>query len=110
MRKEGFAFGNIAKIAILTPIVVILLTIGWYQQAMNHVDIPKAIKSKQESFIIAGYFINWGIYERKHNVVDLKADKLSHVLYAFANVNLDGSVVLGDSWADTDIKFEKGIA
>jgi chitinase len=38
----------------------------------------------------------------------LQADKLTHILYAFANVNLDGTIVLGDPWADTDIKFEKG--
>lgn len=38
-----------------------------------------------------------GIYDRKYNVVDLekKAEKLSHVLYAFANVQDDGEVVLG---------------
>lgn len=48
-----------------------------------------------------------GIYDRKHHVVDLQADKLSHILYAFANVNLDGTIVLGDPWADTDIKLDK---
>jgi GH18 family chitinase len=41
--------------------------------------------------------LNRGIYDRKFNVIDLKAEKLSHVLYAFANVNKDGSIVLGVS-------------
>ncbi|KAG2213025.1 hypothetical protein INT47_011174 [Mucor saturninus] len=101
-----FSVGNIARFAILTPILVILLTIGWYQQAIRHVNLPD-YKEKEPSFIVAGYYINWGIYDRKYNVVDLKAEKLSHILYAFANVNLDGTIVLGDPWADTDIKFPK---
>lgn len=38
-----------------------------------------------------------GIYDRKHNVVDLKQDahKLTHVLYGFANLKEDGEVFLG---------------
>ncbi|GAB5591410.1 Chitinase 4 [Umbelopsis nana] len=57
--------------------------------------------------VIAGYFVNWGIYDRKHNVVDLKQDahKLTHVLYGFANLKEDGEVFLGDAWADTDKHF-----
>lgn len=105
--KSLFSAGNVARIAILTPIIVILLTIGWYQQAIQHTNIPDNTIVKGSSYIIAGYFINWGIYDRKHNVVDLQADKLSHILYAFANVNMDGTIVLEDTWADTDIKFEK---
>ncbi|KAI8080202.1 chitinase [Gilbertella persicaria] len=105
-----FSCKSIAKFAVLTPIVVILLTIGWYQQAIEHSNIPEntlPVDQPSETYIIAGYFVNWGIYERKHYVVDLQAKKLSHILYAFANVNTDGSVILGDPWADTDIKFQK---
>ncbi|RUP46590.1 chitinase [Jimgerdemannia flammicorona] len=60
-----------------------------------------------KSPIIAGYFVNWGIYARNHNVVDLVQDagKLSHILYAFGNLNQDGTVFLSDKWADTDKHF-----
>lgn len=40
-----------------------------------------------------------GIYDRKYNVIDVAAqgNKLTHILYAFANLQEDGQVVLGVS-------------
>ncbi|KAL0074405.1 chitinase [Phycomyces blakesleeanus] len=57
--------------------------------------------------VIAGYFPNWAIYARNFNVCDLavSAQKLTHVLYAFANFQEDGTVILGDVWADKDKHF-----
>lgn len=52
---------------------------------------------------IVGYFTSWGIYARNFQVTDVDASKLTHIQYAFANI--DGTTLtaaLGDPWADVD--------
>ncbi len=50
---------------------------------------------------IIGYFPSWGIYERDYEVGDVPAELLTHLNYAFANLE-NGRCVLGDPWADIE--------
>ncbi|KAK9449465.1 glycoside hydrolase [Limtongia smithiae] len=53
------------------------------------------------------YFPNWSIYARKYFVRDLPTKYITHVLYAFANVDTNTGVIkLTDNWSDTDQHHE----
>ncbi|THA58963.1 glycoside hydrolase family 18 protein [Streptomyces sp. A0958] len=52
---------------------------------------------------VVGYFTNWGVYDRDYHVKNIEtsgsADKLTHINYAFGNVQ-GGKCTVGDSYAD----------
>ncbi|MFB8090057.1 glycoside hydrolase family 18 protein [Streptomyces sp. NPDC055992] len=52
---------------------------------------------------VVGYFTNWGVYQRNYHVKNIEtsgsADKLTHINYAFGNVQ-GGKCTVGDSYAD----------
>ncbi len=50
---------------------------------------------------IVGYYTSWSIYQRDFQVADIPAAKLTHINYAFANVDGEtGECILGDIWSD----------
>ncbi|WP_405802769.1 glycoside hydrolase family 18 protein [Streptomyces sp. NBC_01187] len=66
-----------------------------------------AKSSVPKSFVAAGktigYFTNWGVYQRNYHVKNVEtsgsAAKLTHINYAFGNVQ-GGKCTVGDSFAD----------
>lgn len=54
---------------------------------------------------VVGYFAEWGVYGRNYHVKNIEtsgaAAKLTHIVYAFGNVQ-NGQCVMGDSYADID--------
>ncbi|WP_190155184.1 glycoside hydrolase family 18 chitinase [Streptomyces litmocidini] len=59
--------------------------------------LPNAVKM--------GYFTNWGVYGRNYHVKNIvtsgSASKITHINYAFGNVQ-NGKCTIGDAYADYD--------
>lgn len=51
---------------------------------------------------IVAYWIEWGIYGRNYHPSDTPFEKITHINYAFANIDASGRVVPFDSWAAID--------
>ena len=52
---------------------------------------------------IIGYFTSWSVYVRDYHVPDIPAEQITHINYAFANIdNAAGTIMLGDAYADID--------
>ena len=66
--------------------------------------VPSIAQDVTQHKILGGYFEEWGIYYAGYNIANLQqnhvADKLTHLIYAFANVNTAPACALADPWAD----------
>jgi len=68
--------------------------------------LASVVPAFAEDKILGGYFEEWSIYYAGYNIANLQqngvADKLTHLLYAFANVTTTPAPAcsIADSWAD----------
>jgi chitinase len=71
---------------------------------------PAAANQPQPPKRVMGYYTNWSVYGRNYSVIDVKnsgsAAKLTHILYAFAQVTSDLKCGLTDTWSDYGIRFD----
>lgn len=52
---------------------------------------------------IVGYYTSWSIYGRNYHVPNIPPDEITHINYAFANINgSTNTIMLGDAYADID--------
>jgi chitinase len=80
-----------------------VLTIGLFLLAST---LSLSGQEEGQGKILGGYFEEWSIYYAGYNIANLQhngvADKLTHLMYAFANVTTTPApaCVIADSWAD----------
>lgn len=82
------------------------LTVTDNEGASSSVNgVARVTDGQPSGKILAGYFTNWGVYGRNYHVKNIvtsgSAEKLTHILYAFGNVQ-GGRCVIGDAYADYD--------
>ena len=50
---------------------------------------------------IIAYYISWGVYGRNFHVQNVRADRMTHINFAFANINPSTHrIIVGDEFAD----------
>ncbi|WP_329390336.1 glycoside hydrolase family 18 protein [Streptomyces sp. NBC_01716] len=87
--------------AACTAVLGVSLLAGAGTAAADQEKAPASPTAAGEKVI--GYFANWGVYDRNYHVKNIEtsgsADKLTHINYAFGNVQ-GGKCTIGDSFAD----------
>ncbi|MFC9607792.1 glycoside hydrolase family 18 protein [Streptomyces niveus] len=87
--------------AACTAVLGVSLLVGAGTAAADQEKAPAAPTAAGEKVI--GYFANWGVYDRNYHVKNIEtsgsADKLTHINYAFGNVQ-GGKCTIGDGFAD----------
>lgn len=73
------------------------------KQVLNNSNEKKEVSKKRN----VAYFTSWSVYGRNVNIMDINPDFVTHINFAFANLQPDGEITVGDSWADLEKPYEK---
>ncbi|KAG9228388.1 glycoside hydrolase superfamily [Amylocarpus encephaloides] len=89
--------------AIITILLSATCKLGSCNQVQGYsLSDPRDV-SNNATYLSVAYYVNWAVYDRAFYPKDLPVDKLTHVLYAFANISPQtGEVYLSDTFADTE--------
>ncbi|MFG1421993.1 glycoside hydrolase family 18 protein [Roseixanthobacter liquoris] len=71
------------------------------------VEVPPADTpaSGAKGPILAGYYADWTVYDHNYTISDVPADQLTNLIYASANIDASGRMVLFDPYSDTQMLF-----
>lgn len=64
-------------------------------------ELPIATHDK----VLAAYFPEWGIYGRNYRLADVPGEKITHLIYSFADLTAAGEMTLFDSYAAVEKRF-----
>ncbi|MFJ9848661.1 glycoside hydrolase family 18 protein [Streptomyces sp. NPDC101150] len=94
-----------AATALCTAALAGTLLVGSASAGPATTPVAKAKPAAAAGNKVVGYFTNWGVYDRNYHVKNIEtsgsAAKLTHINYAFGNVQ-GGKCAIGDSYADYD--------
>lgn len=75
--------------------------------AVDQTAAPSEVRMNS-SFRLVGYYASWDVYERTMFLSKIHTEMLTHINYAFSNINPDGRCIIGDPEADTNQFFGVG--
>jgi chitinase len=61
---------------------------------------PRAAQPQDVGPRVVGYLASWGVRTKGTRIAELPADRLTHVIYAFAHITANGRLALGDRCLD----------
>jgi chitinase len=85
-------------VEVMTTHLRTVLFPGTLLMALLAAPEPRSEAAEKTGPRIVAYFVEWGVYQRNYHVSDIPADRLTHLHYAFAQIQ-KGECALHDRFA-----------